>query len=100
VWGVGVGPAWVVRERVGARGEMTQALYAHMNNKKNELYETHPTFNVYKPILPKVGYYSECERLSRLTLRCPFSFALVLTCKLPNLFYKPGQISASLTEQV
>jgi hypothetical protein len=24
----------VVREGVGARGEMTQALYAHMNNKK------------------------------------------------------------------
>jgi NaMN:DMB phosphoribosyltransferase len=24
---------WVVREGVGARGEMTQALYAHMNNK-------------------------------------------------------------------
>jgi hypothetical protein len=24
---------WVVRERVGAGGEMTQALYAHMNNK-------------------------------------------------------------------
>jgi NaMN:DMB phosphoribosyltransferase len=24
---------WVVREGVGAGGEMTQALYAHMNNK-------------------------------------------------------------------
>jgi NaMN:DMB phosphoribosyltransferase len=24
---------WVVREAVGAGGEMTQALYAHMNNK-------------------------------------------------------------------
>jgi hypothetical protein len=24
----------VVREGVGQRGEMTQALYAHMNNKK------------------------------------------------------------------
>jgi hypothetical protein len=29
-----VGMEWVVRERVGAGGEMTQALYAHMNNKK------------------------------------------------------------------
>jgi hypothetical protein len=25
---------WVVREGVGTGGEMTQALYAHMNNKK------------------------------------------------------------------
>jgi hypothetical protein len=25
---------WVVREGVGAGGEMTQALYAHMNNQK------------------------------------------------------------------
>jgi hypothetical protein len=24
---------WVVREGMGAWGEMTQALYAHMNNK-------------------------------------------------------------------
>jgi hypothetical protein len=24
---------WVVRDGVGAGGEMTQALYAHMNNK-------------------------------------------------------------------
>jgi hypothetical protein len=24
---------WVVREGVGEEGEMTQALYAHMNNK-------------------------------------------------------------------
>jgi NaMN:DMB phosphoribosyltransferase len=24
---------WIVREGVGAGGEMTQALYAHMNNK-------------------------------------------------------------------
>jgi NaMN:DMB phosphoribosyltransferase len=28
------GAGWVVREGVGAGGEMTQALYAHMNNKK------------------------------------------------------------------
>jgi NaMN:DMB phosphoribosyltransferase len=27
------GAEWVVREGVGAGGEMTQALYAHMNNK-------------------------------------------------------------------
>jgi hypothetical protein len=27
---------WVVREGVGQGGEMTQALYAHMNNKKKE----------------------------------------------------------------
>jgi hypothetical protein len=27
------GAEWVVRERVGQGGEMTQALYAHMNNK-------------------------------------------------------------------
>jgi NaMN:DMB phosphoribosyltransferase len=27
------GTEWVVREGVGAGGEMTQALYAHMNNK-------------------------------------------------------------------
>jgi NaMN:DMB phosphoribosyltransferase len=25
---------WVVREGVGAGGEMNQALYAHMNNKR------------------------------------------------------------------
>jgi hypothetical protein len=28
-----VGVVWVVREMVGAGGSMTQALYAHMNNK-------------------------------------------------------------------
>jgi hypothetical protein len=28
------GLGWVVREGVGAVGEMTQVLYAHMNNKK------------------------------------------------------------------
>jgi NaMN:DMB phosphoribosyltransferase len=33
VWG-GKRVEWVVREGVGAGGEMTQALYAHMNNKK------------------------------------------------------------------
>jgi hypothetical protein len=27
------GVEWVVREEVGQGGEMTQALYAHMNNK-------------------------------------------------------------------
>jgi hypothetical protein len=27
------GPEWVAREGMGAGGEMTQALYAHMNNK-------------------------------------------------------------------
>jgi hypothetical protein len=27
------GAVWVVREVVGQWGEMTQALYAHMNNK-------------------------------------------------------------------
>jgi hypothetical protein len=27
---------WVVREGVGAGGEMTQALYAHRNNKRKE----------------------------------------------------------------
>jgi hypothetical protein len=29
------GVEWVVREGVWQRGKMTQALYAHMNNKKN-----------------------------------------------------------------
>jgi hypothetical protein len=28
------GAEWVVREVVGAREKVTQALYAHMNNKK------------------------------------------------------------------
>jgi NaMN:DMB phosphoribosyltransferase len=28
------GAGWVVREGVGAGGEMNQALYAHMNNKR------------------------------------------------------------------
>jgi hypothetical protein len=28
------GVEWVVREGVGAGGEMNQALYAHMNNKR------------------------------------------------------------------
>jgi NaMN:DMB phosphoribosyltransferase len=28
------GAEWVVREGVGAGGEMNQALYAHMNNKR------------------------------------------------------------------
>jgi hypothetical protein len=32
-WGEREGAEWVVREGVGAGGEMTQALYAHMNNK-------------------------------------------------------------------
>jgi hypothetical protein len=27
---------WVVREGVGQGGEMTQALYAHMNNKRKK----------------------------------------------------------------
>jgi hypothetical protein len=27
------GAVWVVRKEVGQGGEMTQALYAHMNNK-------------------------------------------------------------------
>jgi hypothetical protein len=27
---------WVVREGVGAGGEVTQALYAHMNNKRKK----------------------------------------------------------------
>jgi NaMN:DMB phosphoribosyltransferase len=27
---------WVVREGVGAGGEMTQALYAHINNKRKK----------------------------------------------------------------
>jgi hypothetical protein len=33
------GAEWVVREGMGKGGEMTQALYAHMNNKtiKNKL---------------------------------------------------------------
>jgi NaMN:DMB phosphoribosyltransferase len=31
-WGEGAG--WVVREGVGTGGEMTQVLYAHMNNEK------------------------------------------------------------------
>jgi hypothetical protein len=31
-WGEREGAEWVVREGVGA--EMTQALYAHMNNKR------------------------------------------------------------------
>jgi NaMN:DMB phosphoribosyltransferase len=30
------GVEWVVREGVGAGGEMTQALYAHMSNKTNK----------------------------------------------------------------
>jgi hypothetical protein len=30
------GVEWVVREGVGAGGEMTQALYAHMNNKRKK----------------------------------------------------------------
>jgi hypothetical protein len=30
------GAEWVVREGVGAGGEMTQALYAHMNNKRKK----------------------------------------------------------------
>jgi hypothetical protein len=33
-WGEREGVKWVVREVLGAGGEMTQALYAHMNNKK------------------------------------------------------------------
>jgi hypothetical protein len=28
---------WVVREGVGTGGEMTQAVYAHMNKKKKDL---------------------------------------------------------------
>jgi hypothetical protein len=31
------GVEWVVRERVGAGGEMTQALYAHMNNERKKM---------------------------------------------------------------
>jgi hypothetical protein len=32
-WGERERVEWVVREEVGQWGEMTQALYAHMNNK-------------------------------------------------------------------
>jgi hypothetical protein len=31
---------WVVREGVGQGGEMTQALYAHMNKKKEIMRKT------------------------------------------------------------
>jgi hypothetical protein len=31
---------WLIREWVGAGGEMTQALYAHMNNKRKKNKET------------------------------------------------------------
>jgi hypothetical protein len=30
------GAEWVVREGVGQGGEMNQALYAHMNNKRKK----------------------------------------------------------------
>jgi NaMN:DMB phosphoribosyltransferase len=36
VGGRGRGLEWVVREGVGAGGEMNQALYAHMNNKRKK----------------------------------------------------------------
>jgi NaMN:DMB phosphoribosyltransferase len=36
-WGKKEGRGWVVREGVEAGGEMTQALYAHMNKKKKKL---------------------------------------------------------------
>jgi hypothetical protein len=36
-WGEREGGEWVIREGVGARGEMTQALYAHMNNKRKKI---------------------------------------------------------------
>jgi hypothetical protein len=37
VGGRGEGVEWVVREALGQEGEMTQALYAHMNKKKKLL---------------------------------------------------------------
>jgi NaMN:DMB phosphoribosyltransferase len=37
-WGEREGVEWVVREGVEAGGEMTQALYAHMNNKTIKIF--------------------------------------------------------------
>jgi hypothetical protein len=37
------GAEWVVREGVGAGGEMTQAMYVHMNNKTIKKRNIHPT---------------------------------------------------------
>jgi NaMN:DMB phosphoribosyltransferase len=42
------GVEWVVREGVGAGGEMTQALYAHMNNKTIKIKKTKKNFAVLK----------------------------------------------------
>jgi hypothetical protein len=43
---------WVVREGLGAGGEMTQALYAHMNNKRKKrklgIYKTQQRFKLYQ----------------------------------------------------
>jgi hypothetical protein len=37
------GAEWVVREGAGAGGEMTQSLYAHMNNNKKRKNKTKKT---------------------------------------------------------
>jgi hypothetical protein len=36
-WGEREGVEWMVREGMGQGGEMTQALYAHMNNNKKKV---------------------------------------------------------------
>jgi NaMN:DMB phosphoribosyltransferase len=43
-WGEREGVERVVREGVGVGGEMTQALYAHMNNKRKK-YSVQETLN-------------------------------------------------------
>jgi hypothetical protein len=55
------GAEWVVREGVGAGGEITQALYAHMNNKKK----------IKKMFANKfISTYTRVEVASRFLLEC------------------------------
>jgi hypothetical protein len=60
----------VVREGVGARGEMTQALYAHMNNKRKMKKMVYNYITILMPILFMCLYGSN-------------KFGIMLFCKLP-----------------
>jgi hypothetical protein len=46
----------VVREGVGAGGEMNQALYAHMNNKRKRKKKTKKDTIVHTPFTPWAYY--------------------------------------------
>jgi hypothetical protein len=62
------GVEWVVREGVGAGGEMNQALFAHMNNKRKKISRQRIAILVLA-ILKAVGWDDEPRSFSLQVLR-------------------------------